>query len=267
MSTGNEARQGLIKVSSAGDGVKVIEFNRPAKANAFSEDLLRDLATELIAAQQDPAVGAVVVTGGDRVFAAGGDLREWEDKTPLELWSSKRNEYWRIFGDFGKPLIAAVNGFAYGGGCEFVLQADIAVCGQSASFCLPEVGLGFVPGRGGTQRLPVLAGRSAASYMILTGQPISARRALELGLVTEVCADGDTLARAVEIARMITAHPTAAVQVAKSLIKSTYTHLDTGLQYEARSFEFLKGTEASKRLTKAFLKKRGSGGPGGGARG
>jgi enoyl-CoA hydratase len=199
---------------------------------------------------------AVVVTGGDKVFAAGGDLQEWEDKTPLDLWSSKRNEYWRVINDFGKPLIAAVNGYAYGGGCEFVLQSDIAVCGESASFCLPEVKLGFVPGRGGTQRLPVLAGRSAASYMILTGEPVSAQRALELGLVIEVCADGDTLRRAVEIARLITVHPTEAVQIAKALIKSTYTHLGAGLQYEARSFEFLTGAEASKQLTKAFLERR-----------
>jgi enoyl-CoA hydratase len=256
MSKRNEVQQELLKVSSVGDGVKVIEFHRPSKANAFSEDLLRGLAAELIDAQEDSAVGAVVVTGGDRVFASGGDLQEWEEKTPLELWSSRRNEYWRVFNDFRKPLIAAVNGFAYGGGCEFVLQSDIAVCGESASFCLPEVGLGFVPGRGGTQRLPVLAGRSAASYMILTGEPISAQRALELGLVMEVCADSDTLQRAIQIARLITVHPTEAVQIAKALIKSTYTHLSAGLQYEARSFEFLQGTEASKQLTKAFLERR-----------
>lgn len=106
------------------------------------------------------------------------------------------------------------------------------------------------------QRLLVLAGRPAASYMILTGEPISAQRALELGLVTEVCADRGTLQRAVQIARLITVHPTEAVQIAKALIKSTYAHLGAGLQYEARSFEFLKGTEASKQLTKAFLERR-----------
>jgi enoyl-CoA hydratase/carnithine racemase len=260
MSQSREAQQELLLVSSAGDGVKVIEFHRPSKASAFSEDLFRALAAELTGAQEDPAVRAVVVTGGDKVFAAGGDLREWEDKTPLELWSSKRNEYWRVINDFAKPLITAVNGFAYGGGCEFVLQSDIAICGEGASFCLPEVKLGFVLGRGGTQRLPVLAGRPAASYMILTGEPISARRALELGLVTEVCADSDTVRRATEIARLITVHPTEAVQVAKALIKSTYTHLGAGLQYEARSFEFLKGTEASKQLTKAFLERRSAAG-------
>jgi enoyl-CoA hydratase len=250
----------LVRVSDAGDGVTVIEIHRPSKANAFSEALLAALAGELIEAQDDPEVRAVVVTGGDRVFAAGGDLREWADKTPLELWSSKRNGYWRTFDEFGKPLIAAVNGAAYGGGCEFVLQADIAVCGESARFCLPEVSLGFVPGRGGTQRLPVLAGRSTASYLILTGEPIPARRALEIGLVSEVCADADTLRRAVEIARRIAAHPTEAVQIAKALIKSTYPHLHAGLQYEARSFEFLKGTPAAQRLTGAFLARRANGG-------
>lgn len=256
MSEGNTAQHELLRVSNIGDGVKVIEFHRPLKANAFSESLLRGLAAELTEAQEDPVVRAVVVTGGDKVFAAGGDLQEWEDKTPLELWSSKRNEYWRVINDFAKPLVAAVNGFAYGGGCEFVLQSDIAVCGESASFCLPEVKLGFVPGRGGTQRLPVLAGRSAASYMILTGEPVSAQQALGLGLVTEVCADSDTVRRAVEIARLIAVHPTEAVQVAKALIKSAYAHLGAALQYEARSFEFLKGTEASKQLTKAFLERR-----------
>jgi enoyl-CoA hydratase len=260
MSRNNEPHQELVMASDAGDGVRVIEIHRPSKANAFSEDLLRALAAELIDAQERPAVRAAVVTGGGRVFAAGGDLREWEDKAPLDLWSSKRNEYWQVFNDFRKPLIAAVNGPAYGGGCEFVLQADIAVCGESARFCLPEVSLGFVPGRGGTQRLPALAGRSTASYMILTGESISARRALEIGLVTEVCADSETLRRATDIARLITKHPTEAVQIAKALIKSTYTHLGAGLQYEARSFEFLKGTETSKRLTKAFLEQRESAG-------
>ena len=156
-------------------------------------------------------------------------------------------------------MIAAVNGPAYGGGCEFVLQADIAVCGESARFCLPEVTLGFVPGRGGTQRLPILAGRAAASYMILTGQPIPARRALELGLVVEVCADRHTLARAIDIARLVAAHPAEAVQIAKALIKSTYTHLDAGLQYEARSFELLMGTDTSKALTRHFLERRAAG--------
>lgn len=107
MPKGKEAQQELLRVSSVGDGVKVIEFNRPSKANAFSEGLLRGLAAELTEAQEDPAARAVVITGGDKVFAAGGDLREWEDMTPLELWSSKRNEYWRVISDFAKPLIAA----------------------------------------------------------------------------------------------------------------------------------------------------------------
>jgi enoyl-CoA hydratase/carnithine racemase len=252
-------QQKLVTISNAGNGVQIIEFDRKSKANTFSEEMLRQISSALNEAQLDSGIGAVVVTGGEKVFAAGGDLKEWEDKTPLEVWSSKRNEYWRIFNEFPKPLIAAVNGYAYGGGCEFVLQSDIAICGQSARFCLPEISLGFIPGRGGTQRLPTLAGRGAASYMILTGEAISAQRALELGLVIEVCADGETLLRAVEVARLIAAHPTEAVQIAKALIKSSYAHLATGMQFEARSFEFLKGTDASKALTKKFLERKTAG--------
>ncbi len=206
--TENRDQSALAKVHDAGEGVRIIEFDRKEKANTFSEEMLRQIAGALSDAQHDPTVRAVVATGGDKVFAAGGDLKEWEDKTPLDLWGSKRNEYWRIFNEFPKPLIAAVNGYAYGGGCEFVLQSDIAICGENARFCLPEISLGFVPGRGGTQRLPVLAGRGAASLMILTGDPIPAGRALELGIVVEVCPDANTLGRAVEIARRIAMHPT-----------------------------------------------------------
>jgi enoyl-CoA hydratase/carnithine racemase len=252
----NPASQDLLKVTDGGDGIQIIEFNRKSKANAFSEELLRQIASALLKAQNDSQIKSVVATGGDKVFAAGGDLQEWEGKEPIELWASKRNEYWRIFNEFPKPLIAAVNGYAYGGGCEFVLQSDIAVCGENASFCLPEITLGFAPGRGGTQRLPIVAGRSAASYMILTGEAITAERALALGLVTEVCAVNETLPRAIEIARSINRHPTEAVQIAKELIKSTYMHLSPGLKYEGRSFEFLKGTESSKALTKKFLERK-----------
>jgi enoyl-CoA hydratase len=248
----------LVVATDPADGVRMLRFNRPAKANAFSEAMLERIAAELDLARHDRGVRAVVVTGGDVMFAAGGDLREWEDKSPLDLWGSRRNEYWRAVNDFPKPLIAAVNGHAFGGGCEFVLQADIALCGAGATFCLPEITLGFVPGRGGTQRLPIVAGRSAASYMILTGQPISAQRARELGIVVEVCDDADTVGRAIEVASVIAQHPTEATQIAKALIKSTYLHLTAGLEYEARSFEFLKGTEASKELTRRFLARRGA---------
>ena len=248
----------LLKISDVSDGVVLIEFDRKAKANAFSEELLRQIAVALTTAQEDAAVCCVVVTGGLKYFAAGGDLQEWESKEPVDLWASKRNDYWRAFNELGKPLIAAVNGAAYGGGCEFALQCDIAVCGESARFCLPEIGLGFVPGRGGTQRLPLLVGRSAASYMIMTGQPVTARRALELGLVLEVCPDEQTVARAVEIAKLIARHPTEAVQISKELIRSSFMHLTSGLKYEARSFEFLKGTPKSKALTRKFLERHRS---------
>lgn len=246
----------MLKVSDAGGGVRIIEFDRKSKVNAFSEELLRQIAFALTEARNNPMVKSVVATGGEKVFAAGGDLQEWEAKAPIDLWASKRNDYWQTFNDFPKPLISAVNGYAYGGGCEFVLQSDIAVCGESARFCLPEITLGFAPGRGGTQRLPIAAGRSAASYMILTGEAIPAQRALALGLVLEVCADDKTLPRAIEIAQSISVHPTEAVQIAKELIKSTYQHLSPGLKYEARSFEFLKGTESSKALTKKFLERK-----------
>lgn len=248
----------LLKIADVSDGVLLIEFDRKPKANAFSEELLRQIAVALAAAQADPAVCCVVVTGGPKYFAAGGDLQEWEAKQPIDLWASKRNDYWRAFNEFGKPMIAAVNGVAYGGGCEFALQCDIAVCGESARFCLPEISLGFVPGRGGTQRLPLLVGRSAASFMIMTGQPVTAGRALELGLVLEVCPDEQTVARAVEIAKLIAPHPTEAVQIAKELIRSSFTHLANGLKYEARSFEFLKGTPKSKALTRQFVERHRS---------
>jgi enoyl-CoA hydratase len=246
----------ILQVDRSAGAVAVVRFDRPGQRNALSLELLRRLAETLDAFARDDEVRAVVLTGGREVFAAGGDIREMAASTPVEIWNSQRHEYWGIVNRFPKPLIAAVNGPAYGGGFELVLACDIVVAGRTASFALPEIRLGFVPGRGGTQRLPALAGTSLARFMVLTGEAIDARRALEAGIVLEICDVERTQTRAVEIGTAIAQQPAVAVRVAKELLRAAQPEQPLGLSLERRSYEFLVGTDDAREGMAAFLEKR-----------
>ncbi|MBL0925862.1 MAG: enoyl-CoA hydratase/isomerase family protein [Sphingomonadaceae bacterium] len=247
---------GLVIEETIG-AVRLIRLNRPEARNAFNEALLSSLAAALQRAANDDAIRCTVVTGNEQAFGAGGDIPEMAATSPVGIWRSERHKWWATIHDFPKPLIAAVNGLALGGGCEFALAADIVVAGDNARFGLPEIKLGFVPGRGGTQRLPLAVGKPLAMWMILTGQTMDAARALQAGLVLEICPLAEMLPRALAIAAMIAEQPPVAAQIAKSLVKrSASPGLQDGMMAERHGYEFLLGTADAQEGMAAFIERR-----------
>ena len=247
----------IVLESRLSEAVVLLTLNRPEARNAFNAALLERLADRLYHLDRDQNVHAVVVTGDEKAFGAGGDLAEMVRSTPVDLWASPRHDHWGIIHAFRKPLIAAVNGVAFGGGCELALAADIVIAGESARFALPEIKLGFVPGRGGTQRLPAVVGKSAAMYMILTGEPIDAHAAVRLGLALEVTPITQTISRATALATTIAERPPVAVQIAKELVSHACApSLQQGMANERHCYEFLTATQDAREGMNAFLEKR-----------
>ena len=165
-------------------GVRLITLQRPEALNALNTQLLGELAAELDAAEQDADPRVVVITGSRRAFAAGADIKEMAERDLVGILEDPRLAHWQRITRFSKPIIAAVNGFALGGGCELALMCDFILAGDNAKFGQPEINLGVLPGMGGTQRLTRAVGKSLAMQMVLTGEPINARRALDAGLVS-----------------------------------------------------------------------------------
>ncbi|MFT6916591.1 MAG: enoyl-CoA hydratase [Motiliproteus sp.] len=246
-----------LKLSPLTSGVLTIHLNRPEVLNAINTLLLQELADQLALAQQDDSIGAVVVTGSSKAFAAGADIREMAELDTVGVLKDPRVGCWQRISAFKKPLIAAVNGFALGGGCELAMHADIIIAGNTARFGQPEIKLGIMPGAGGTQRLLRTIGKSLAMQMVLTGEPINATQALAAGLVSEITEPEKTLERAQAIARQIASHGPIAVELAKdSLLKALDTNLASGLLYERKAFTLLAATEDRREGIDAFLEKR-----------
>ena len=237
--------------------IATITLNRPRVLNALSPDLIHELTSALGGLEVDESVRAVVLTGGPRVFAAGADIGDMAQRTAAEQLTRDMTGAWTPIANFTKPLIAAVNGYALGGGCELALMCDLIVAGDSARFGQPEINLGIIPGAGGTQRWPRTAGKYAAMETVLAGTPITATRAHQLGLVNKVVPAEMTIAIAQRIARQLAEKPPLAVRLAKeSVLKAFETPLAEGLASERRSFYFLFSTEDQKEGMRAFLEKR-----------
>ena len=237
--------------------IATVTLNRPKVLNALSPDLVREVTTALGELDADGTVLAVVLTGGPKVFAAGADIADMADRTAVEQLRRDQTGRWAGVSGFSKPLIAAVNGYALGGGCELALMCDMIVAGDSARLGQPEINLGIIPGAGGTQRWPRTAGKYAAMEVMLSGAPVTARRAYELGIVNKVVPAELTIEVAQRLARQLAEKPPLAIRMAKeAVLKAFETPLAEGLSEERKSFYFLFATEDQKEGMHAFLEKR-----------
>jgi enoyl-CoA hydratase len=233
--------------------VAVVRFNRPEVRNALNTEVRRKLDQHFTALADDQDVRAVVLTGTDRVFAAGADI---DEQAGRDVVGAIKAYTTNAIASFPKPVIAAVNGYALGGGCEFALQCDFIIASDRAKFGQPEVNLGLIPGAGGTQRLPRIVGRLNASYMLLTGTIITAQQALQMGLVSEVV-EGDALPRALELADLIAGKAPLAVQQAKEVVRAGLdSSLEAGLKLERRGYQLMFGTRDFREGVAAFKDKR-----------
>ncbi len=246
-----------IRVEQPALGVVMITLERPAFRNALRTQTLREIAQALDDAAANDETRAVVITGGTKYFAAGADIREMASLGPAEILLHERQRHWRTIAAFAKPLLAAVNGYALGAGCELALCADIVCAGANAQFGQPEINLGIIPGAGGTQRLLRVAGKGLTMQMVLTGQPIDANAALAAGLVVEVDEPESAIARALELASIIAAKPPLAVQAAKaSVLRGFELPLGDALVAERQAFAQLAATADRNEGIAAFLEKR-----------
>ncbi|SIQ60616.1 short chain enoyl-CoA hydratase [Aromatoleum tolulyticum] len=240
--------------------VAVVRLNRPEARNALNQQVRMQLAEHFTALGRDPEVRAIVLTGGDKYFAAGADLREMAEAGAVEIMLRNTHRLWGAIASCPKPVIAAVNGFAWGGGCELAMHADIIVAGEGSSFCQPEVKVGIMPGAGGTQRLARAVGKFKAMKMVLSGQPVSGREAGEMGLASEVVPDAEVQSRAMELATQIAALPPLAImQIKEVLLAGQDASLDAALMLERKAFQLLFASRDQKEGMQAFFDKRPAG--------
>ncbi|HLF15104.1 MAG TPA: enoyl-CoA hydratase-related protein [Bacteroidota bacterium] len=237
--------------------VLTIQLNRPDVLNALNIAMMRELVGALEAADADDAVRAIVLTGNAKAFAAGADIREMAGASAIEMLLRDQFARWDRIRKIKKPLIAAVSGFALGGGCELAMMCDMIVASETAKFAQPEISIGVMPGAGGTQRLTRAVGKVRAMEMVLTGAMIDAREALSAGLVNRVVPVEAYLGEAQALAREIAGKPPVAVRLAKeAVLKSFDTTIEGGLEFERKNFYLLFASEDQKEGMNAFVGKR-----------
>ena len=242
---------------STEDGIAVVTLNRPDVLNALNQATMDELVSALEEFEREGSVRCIVLTGAGRAFAAGADIKEMAGASAPEMLAGYRFQQWERIRKVTTPLIAAVNGFALGGGCELAMLCDMIVAAETAQFGQPEINLGIMPGAGGTQRLTRAIGKSRAMEMVLTGRPISARQAEACGLVSRVVPAETVLDEAKRLAKEIAAKGAVAVRLAKeAVLKAFDTHLEGGLDYERKCFYLLFATEDRSEGIAAFLEKR-----------
>ncbi len=246
-----------IKISFPHTGVALIELNRPEKRNALNNATLQALSACLHQLDADPVIKAAVITGNEQCFAAGADLNELAQLDVIRIQQDQRPQLWKSIDEFSKPLIMAVNGYALGAGFELALHGDIVLTGDNAQFALPEIGLGMLPGAGGTQRLARLVGQQLTMRWAMTGEMLDASTALNHGLSSQICPAALTVQYAVELAEKISEQAPLAIRVIKQSLKSIHeVTLSQGLKLERQHFVWLAATQDRQEGISAFLEKR-----------
>lgn len=237
--------------------VGIVLMNRPAQLNALSGELMSAVVSTLEELDGDPEIRAIVLGGGERAFAAGADIAELEAGTPISLYENRRIDAWDSIRDLRTPVVAAVSGYCLGGGCELAMLCDLIVASETAKFGQPEINLGVLPGAGGTQRLTRAVGKAIAMDMILTGRMLSAREALQHGLVARVVAKEAWLDEAKRVAREIAAKGPIAVRLAKEAVDNAFeAPLAVGIELERRAFYLARASEDAGEGLRAFVEKR-----------
>jgi len=239
------------------DRVGLVQINRPKALNALNATVMEELAIALEEFDADPDIGAMVLTGDERAFAAGADIKEMADASSVDMLKTDRISRWDRLRKIKKPVIAAVSGWCLGGGHELAMGCDMIVASETAKFGQPEINLGVIPGAGGTQRLTRAVGKALAMEMVLNSRNLTADEALRYGLVNRVAPVELYLENAIQLAHEIAARAPLAVRFAKEAVNNAYeTFLADGIADERRSFYFLFSTEDQKEGMKAFVEKR-----------
>jgi len=239
------------------DNIGLIRLSRPKQLNALCDALINDLNDALHSFDMDTAIKVIIITGSDKAFAAGADIKEMSNAHFPETMNGNMLSSWQQVSSIGKPIIAAVNGFALGGGCELAMMCDIIIAGDGAQFGQPEVKLGTIPGCGGTQRLTRAIGKSLAMELILTGDRLSAQQAAQAGLVSRVVPATNLLDETIKTAEKIAALSAPIVAMAKEAVNAAYNQtLDSSILFERRLFHSTFATNDQKEGMKAFLEKR-----------
>ena len=248
---------GLVEVSVDEFHVALLRLNRPEARNALSPEMRSEIAGALERLDADPEVRCIVLAGHDEFFAAGADIRAMAER-PLDATPDPQGmEFWTRLTAIGAPTIAAVSGYAFGGGCELALACDMIVCDESTRFGQPEITLGIIPGGGGTQRLARVLGKQRTMELVLTGRRISAQEAQEFGLVNVVAKKREWLEQAMELARTVARRPPIAARLAKqAVLAADDAGLSAGLEAERRLYELAMATEDRVEGMQAFLEKR-----------
>lgn len=245
-----------ILVEKKEGGVGLITLNRPKALNALCDELIHELNDAARRFELDNEVGAIVLTGSKKAFAAGADIKEMSTKTYMDTYKNNMFSAWDNLTKIRKPIIAAVNGFALGGGCELAMMCDIILAGDKARFGQPEIKLGTIPGVGGTQRLTRAVGKSKAMELILTGDFMNAEEAKQSGLVSRVVPEDELLTVALDMAKKVASYSQPIVSMAKECVNQAYeSTLHEGVHFERRVFHSTFATNDQKEGMKAFIEK------------
>jgi enoyl-CoA hydratase len=239
------------------DSCAIIQFNRPEVLHALNMKLMEELVETLEELDRDPAIRCIILTGNEKAFAAGADIKEMAEASSVEMLIRDQFARWDRIRKIKKPIIAAVSGFALGGGCELAMACDMIIASESARFGQPEISIGVMPGAGGTQRLTRAVGKVKAMELILTGRMITANEALSAGLINKVVPVEVYLDEAKTLAREVSSKPPLAVRLAKeAVLKAFDTTIEGGLEFERKNFYLLFSSEDQKEGMKAFSEKR-----------